>query len=306
MSLPTGIIYGESSSVYHGSDSISSSKLADMRVGGFLCPLNFFVRHVSKTAPRKKGAHFDIGLAAHLAILEGPHAYTEGCVLEPETYKNDKGEVKPWHNGAAACKAWRESVTGRIILSREDAELIFRLQQAVASNPDANALLSTGNAEVTFRKIIAGLTLQCRVDKWLPSHGPSGKIVDLKTCNTLEQFEREYYFMRYNVRAEFYRLVVSEVLAEMAGVPVAEIPPPDYQFVVVEKSVPHRVKVYTPDEDSLLAGRQEVHADLVTLRECTKTGIWPSGTEGTHSIGLKTWQLSKSLESSAEALEAAT
>lgn len=306
MSLATGIIYGEKSEAYHSADAVSSSRLSDMRIAGALCPQNYFVRHVSKTAPKKKGPHFDIGLAAHLAILEGPHAYTAGCALEPATYVNDKGDEKPWHNGANFCKAWHAEQAGKIVLSRDDAELIYLLQQAVANNPDAHALTSVGTAEVTFRKVIAGLTLQCRVDKWHPSAGPSGKIVDLKTCNTLEQFEREYYFMRYNVRAEFYRLVVSEVLAEMAGVPVSEIPPPDYQFVVVEKSVPYRSKVYTPDEDSLLAGRQEVHADLVTLRECTKTGIWPSGTEGTHSIGLKTWQLSKSLESSAEALEAAT
>lgn len=306
MSTQTGLIIGESSSAYHSNDAVSSSKLADMRVAGVLCPLNYFVRHVAKTAPRKKGAHFDIGLAAHMAILEGPLAFDAGCLLEPETYINDKGEVKPWNNNANVCKAWYAGAAGKIVLNKAEADLIFALQQAVASHPEAHALTSEGTAEVTFRKVIAGLTLQCRVDKWQPGHGKSGRIVDLKTCNTLEQFEREYYYLRYNVRAEFYRLVVSEVLAEMAGVPVAEMPPPDYAFVVVEKSVPHRVKVYTPDEESLNAGRMEVHADLVTLRDCILFGKWPSGTEGMHSIGLKTWQLSKSLQSSEEAIEAAT
>lgn len=303
--MNTGLILGEPASIYHGGDAISSSKLADMRIAGELCPLNFHVRHIAKTAPRKSAAHYDIGLAAHLAILEGAAAFDAGCVMEPPTYTNEKGEVKPWNNNANVCKAWYAGCAGRIVLSSDEAALILAMQQAVAANPDAHALTSQGSAEVTFRKVIAGLTLQCRVDKWHPAEGDGvGKIVDLKTCNTIEQFEREFYFLRYNFRAEFYRLVVCEVLAEMAGLPVSEIIPPEFAFVVVEKSVPHRVKVYTPDDESLEAGRREVHADLVALRECMNSGKWPSGTEGKHSIGLKTWQLAKSFEASAGVLNA--
>lgn len=303
--MKTGLIIGEAASAYHDNDAISSSKLADMRIAGELCPLNFQVRHVTKTAPRKAGAHFDIGLATHLAILEGAAAFDAGCVMEPETYTNEKGETKPWNNNANVCKQWYAGCAGRIVLSKPEATLILAMQRAVANHPEAHALTSQGEAEVTFRKVIAGLTLQCRVDKWHPAAGGGvGKIVDLKTCNTIEQFEREFYFLRYNFRAEFYRLVVSEVLAEIAGVPAAEIIAPEYAFVVVEKTVPHRVKVYTPDDESLEAGRKEVHADLVALRGCLATGKWPSGTEGTHSIGLKTWQLAKSFETSAEVLGA--
>lgn len=305
--MRTGLILNETSTEYHGNDAVSSSKLADIRIAGELCPLNFYVRHVAKTVARKKGAHFDIGLAAHLAILEGAAAFDAGCLMEPDTYTNEKGEVKPWNNNANACKAWYAGASGRIVLSRAEADLIVAMQKAVAANPDAHALTSQGVAEVTFRKIIGGLTLQCRVDKWLASEGGgAGKIVDLKTCNTIEQFEREFYFLRYNFRAEFYRLVVAEVLAEMAGLPISEILPPDYAFVVVEKSAPHRVKVYTPDDESLEAGRREVHADLVTLRACHASGKWASGTEGIHKIGLKTWQLAKSDDTSSAAIEAAS
>jgi len=297
--VKTGIIQAEPSVDYHGNGAVSSSTLADMRVAGVVCPLNYYVRHVAKTAPRKKGAHFNIGIAAHLAILEGEAAFDAGCVMQPETYKNEKGEVKPWHNGSNACKAWAAGAAGRIILDREEADLILAMANAIKSNPDACALTIGGEAEVTFRKEIAGLVLQCRVDKWHPNGAPwhglkHPLIVDLKTCNTLEQFEREFYFLRYNVRAEFYRLVTTEVLADLAGVPASELVPPTYAFVVVEKTVPHRVKVYTPDPESLEAGRRDVHADLLTLRECRASGKWPSGTEGMHSIGLKTWQLAKS------------
>jgi hypothetical protein len=311
-----GFFLNESSVDYHATDAVSSSKLADMRIAGELCPLNYYVRHVAKTVEAKKGAHFSLGIATHLAILEGEAAFDAGCVMEPPTYTNEKGEVKPWNNNANVCKAWYAGAAGRIVLDRKEAELIRNMAIAVAKHSEAFTLTHYGTPEVTFRKQIAGLTLQCRVDKWHPDGVKFGKdahakdidgpvVVDLKTCNTIEQFEREFYFLRYNFRAEFYRLVTAEVLAEMAGQSVESIPAPAFRFVVVEKSAPYRVRVYEPDAESLAAGRAEVHADLITLRSCQATGVWPSNTSGTKSIGLKTWQLAKSDAANEQAFAAA-
>lgn len=308
--MNTGLILREASADYHGNDAVSSSKLSDMRIAGELCPLNYYLRHVAKTA-EKKGVHFGFGIAAHLAILEGESAFDAGCVMEPPTYTNEKGEVKPWNNNANVCKAWYAGAAGRVVLDRKEADLIATLALAIKGNPEAHALTSGGDPEVTFRKEIAGMTLQCRADKWHPSGVESlgistPAIVDLKTCNTIEQFEREFYFLRYNFRAEFYRLVVSEVLADMAEIPVAELSAPAFRFVVVEKSVPYRVRVYEPDAEALGAGRREVHADLLTLRECQASGKWPDGgAGGTKSIGLKTWQLAKSDAANEQAFAAA-
>ena len=306
-----GLIPNEPADVYHGGGATSSSKLGDMRIAGKLCPRNYYVRHVSKAAPRKSGPHFDVGIASHIAILEGVGEYQRRVVREPAEYVNDKGETKPWNNNANVCKDWYRQQTGRTVLSNSEADLVDAMFEAVMQHPEARELVTHGHAEVTFRTQIAGLTLQCRTDKWHPTgidgvaqFSGSG-IVDLKTCDTLEQFERDFAALRYHFRAEFYRLVVSEVLAAMAGVPVTEIDAPWFAFVAVEKSAPHRVKVYTPDADSLAAGRKEVHADLIVLRQCIASGQWPTGCEGVHPIGLRTYQLQRSIEASEAALERA-
>lgn len=312
MSTPikTGLIFGEPSELYHGNNAVSSSKLSDFRIAGKLCPRNYQLRHVTKTVERKKGDYFDFGIFTHAQILEGPEAFKAITAFEPATYTNEKGEVKPWSNNAKVCKEWHEKQAGKIVLTKADAVLVNTLDAAVFMHPEARALTREGTAEVTFRKVIAGMTLQCRVDKWHPNGVPCLNIegpvmADLKTCNTIEQFEKDFYYKRYNFRCAFYLLVAQEVLAELAGVKPEEIPAPDYVFVVVEKSPPYRVKIYRPDTDSLEAGKKEVHADLVTLRNCMAANEWPTGTEGVHEIGLQTWQLAKSNDASDAAINAA-
>ena len=303
--IKTGLIFDEPAEIYHSNGAVSSSKLSDIRIAGKLCPRNYQLRHVLKSVERKKGSHFDLGIATHAQILEGPEAFQAITAFEPDTYTNEKGEVKPWSNNAKVCKDWNEKHASKIILSKADAVLINTLDMAVFTHPEARALTREGTAEVTFRTTIAGLTLQCRVDKWHPNGiiGIEGPVMaDLKTCNTIEQFEKDFYYMRYNFRCAFYLLVAQEVLAELAGVKAEEIPAPSYVFVVVEKSPPYRVKIYRPDIDSLEAGKKEVHADLVTLRNCMATDTWPTGTEGVHEIGLQTWQLAKSNDASDGAL----
>lgn len=303
--IKTGLIFDEPSEAYHSNGAVSSSKLSDMRIAGKLCPRNYHLRHIAKTVERKKGAHFDIGIASHALILEGPTAYANLVTKEPDTYKNEKGEVKPWSNNAKVCKEWHEQQAGKIVLSKGESDLIAQLYTAILAHPEATALTQQGTAEVTFRKNIGPMTLQCRVDKWHPGGiiGIEGAVMaDLKTANTIEAFEKDFYYMRYNFRAAFYRLVAQEVLAELAGVKPEEVIPPEYVFVVVEKSPPYRVKIFRPDAESLEAGKKEVHADLVTLRNCMATDIWPTGTEGVHEIGLQTWQLAKSNDASDGAL----
>lgn len=49
-----------------------------------------------------------------------PDAIDARYVLQPDTYSNEKGEVKPWNNNATACRDWRKGCGGRVIARRED------------------------------------------------------------------------------------------------------------------------------------------------------------------------------------------
>jgi hypothetical protein len=298
MTGPFGIIRGEAPELYHANDAVSSTRLMDMRI-----PRLYHMRHVVKTLPREDKREFDIGTAAHCLILEGRKALEERTVLQPATYPcplySKGGKMltsKPWHNGADYCKSWTRAANedGKTILTAEDFATIDKMAQAVEENPDAVALLTGGESEVTFRVQHPAFAVQARADHWHAdeksvAHSESrlwfdGQpiCVDLKTCDTIEQFRAHYFQHRYYYRAAFYRDVIADALG------MTELPA--FVFVAVEKSAPWRCEVFEPMESDLELGRAEMLADLKTLRGCFESGIWSGSKLGVQPIELTSWQ----------------
>lgn len=283
--MNTGIIHNEPIGDYHGSDAVSSTRLMDMRP----CPAYFHGRHIAKSIPGPKSDAFDLGNAAHWLILEGRGALESRTVLQPATYPSFSQHKiplflgdKPWNNAANFCKDWCANQGDLVVLSAEDFALVDKMAAAVGENPDAAALLSGGESEVTFRVQHPAFAVQCRADHW---HDGTQTIVDLKTCETIERFKSEYFRLRYYMRAAFYREVVGIVIGvkHLATMPA-------FAFVAVEKSAPHRCEVFEPSEGDLELGRNEMLADLKTLRECIESGRWEGSKLGVQPIELTAWQ----------------
>lgn len=306
-----GIIFGEPSDAYHANDAISSTQLLDLDP----CPALFYQKHIEKSVPRESSPAFDLGTATHSRLLEGMEAYWKRVAVHPPTYTNDDGEVKKWHEGAGKCKAFARLAEsqGKLCISEADHALIGRMYQATEQNRDAAALLSGGTPEVTFRFDAGPFRLQCRADKWhhagviLPSTGEmtGPAIVDLKTCESIEHFRKHFATLKYYFRAEFYRMVVREVLAKEAGAPVDEIPLPRFFFVAVEKSAPLRCEVFEMGAATSARGFNEVQAKIVTLRRCFASGKWPGSLTGVQTIELNNWQARQSDEATDGVLRAA-
>lgn len=296
MNGPFGIIRGEDIGVYHANDAVSSTRLMDMRP----CAKYFFGRHVAKTIPAPKNDAFDVGNAAHWLILEGKAALEKRTVLQPATYwpedMDGPAKEKKWNWNANVCKAWREMHRGKVILTADDFTTIDRMAAAVGENPDAVALLTGGESEVTFRVQHPAFAVQCRADHFFDEvppgiHWAGPLCVDLKTCDSIEQFRVHYFKHRYYYRAAFYRDVISDAIGLTA--------PPAFVFVVCEKSAPWRCEVFEPTEQDLELGRTEMLADLKTLRECLEKNEWPGSKLGVQPIELTSWQRKFSSEAGA-------
>lgn len=275
MSGRFGIIRGESLLAYHSNPAVSSTRLMDMRP----CALFYKMRHIDKTLPKESKTEFDIGNAAHWLILEGRNALDARTVEQPRTYQNDKGEVKAWTYAANVCKAWRDTHPGKVILTAADFATIDRMAAAVGENPDAVALLTGGESEVTFRVQHPAFAVQCRADHYYKS-ATGAMCTDLKTCDSIEQFKAHYFKFRYYYRAAFYQDVIEQ----------ADSVIPEFRFVVSEKNAPFRCEVFEPTEGDLELGRAEMLADLKTLRTCMQTGVWPGSKLGVQPIELTAWQ----------------
>jgi hypothetical protein len=93
--------------------------------------------------------------------------------------------------------------------------------------------------------------------------------VDLKTCDDLTWFESDARRFGYVPQLAFYR----EVLWAASGRrwPV--------HMIAVEKKEPFRCGVWRVSEMALESAACENAAAIARLRDCRKTGVWPTNYE---------------------------
>ena len=172
ISLDTFII--ESSEVYHSkrNDYLTSSQLK--RFLGFPDGMK------DSVPDEIRKQNFLIGKVAHSMILEGRTAFEEEFL---------KGKS-----------------SSQQILKDSQIKLIEELNVAVQANPQARKLLQTGFLERVVRALYCDLPCQIRIDWFNPFHG----LVDLKTTDSLDQFDWEVRTYRYYEQLAFYRYVLKE------------------------------------------------------------------------------------------------
>ena len=243
-------------------------------------PLRFYLKQVAKTLPADKDSPaLTFGRALHALALEGEEVFEGRYVCAPE------GIDRRTTVGKAAWAAFQAESAGREIIAREDYDTAWAMVRAIRAKPGAAALFAKGLPEVTFRHAMKHYALQSRVD-WFnetPEGGGPPMIVDLKSIDCLEEFDRQFEKFGYYRQAAMYRAVVSSVMK-------LEKMEPQFVFVVVEKQAPHQVAVRTPDAQSLDLGWQEVQKDLTTLRTCLESGVWPGEPDEPRAVSLPAWK----------------
>ena len=282
---------------YHNHDAVSSSKLSVFRECPLLYKRTFLDRVVTRasTAALKEGAGFDS------LLFDGDAAFAATYVCKPATYIDSKtDETKPWNGNSNTCKAWLAAAEaqGKVILDA-DAMLRFSLMRdAIGKNPLAKALLSQGEAQVTFRREALkfdGLEVQVRPD-WFSeqpieipelgiSSGGHPYLLDLKTTANFSDWwdpidphspkqGSPVWNYGYHRQAGFAQWVCHKDVGETA-----------HFLLVVEKDEPFRVGIVQLSPDYLDLGWAAVEGDLTRLAACRAANKWPGSPEGV--LGLK-------------------
>jgi len=277
MTLPLGIIHGEPADVYHAAPGVTNHRLLDFARPNV--PLLYYRKHVTKEAPDALSSDAkEFGEYLHALALEGEAVADSKYVVVPDVApkrptKAQLNAKKPSPETLDAIAWWKnfhEVNAGKLEISGADRDLAWRMVGAIRAKPKTRALFDHGKPEVVARHQMASFTIQSRLD-WFNEDQDEWKrplIVDLKSIDSLANFERQFFSYKYYRQAAFYQLVVFETL----NLPGAY---PRFKFVAVEKEEPFQCLVYTPGEISLDIGRNEVLADLKRLKECYDSGVWP-------------------------------
>jgi hypothetical protein len=212
-------IIHEAEHEYHGKAKhyLSSHQLADFRK----CP-ELLRRKRSGLIPDSQSSAYLIGRATHCLILEGEVEFDDRYLIGGGPVNDRTG--KPFGRETKAFAEWKADEPRDVISDTQGADVI-RMADAVATHPEAQALLSTGEPEAVVRIDYCGSPSQIRMDWW---RSDSPRFVDLKTCDDLDWFEADARRFGYLHQMAFYAGVI-----EAAGHVF-----PNVSIIAVEKKNP--------------------------------------------------------------------
>lgn len=241
------IIAGMSNADYHAHESISKSGL-DLIARS---PAHF--RFQEKREPSRAMV---IGSALHAAVLE-PEVFASQYMLLRNVSARRASEYKQ----AVAVHG------ADFVLTGTEADYVAGMQETIRSHAYAGRVLSEpGRAELSVmtKDPVTGVAVRCRFD-WLTS---AGLAVDLKTTIDArpDAFARSVANYRYHVQAAFYADVWNWETGETLQ---------GFEFLAVEKSMPHALAVYRLDAEALSEGRRLYREALNMYADCLERDEWP-------------------------------
>lgn len=192
---------------------------------------------------RPDRADFDLGHAAHTDLLGEGQAVVVAVDAEDKPFRD-------WKTSAAQEFAAKARAAGKLPLLAKHVEGVARMVRAVRSHPLAGKLLEPGRGlpEVSAHWEQDGVPCKGRLD-WLVIENEDGRpeVDDVKTCTDVRRVPlmRHIEDLRYHWQGPHY---VDGGLAAHGVDGVL------WQWVFVEKTPPHTVRVVQPDPELWAVG----------------------------------------------------
>lgn len=181
-------------------------------------------------------------------------------------------------------KEWKAAQTLPII-TQDEADGAPRIAQAIANDKDAREILDLCPLrEHAIVVEIDGVMCKALLDGYGSDKKKIPLIPDIKTCRDVTErgFSQAIQDRHYDFQAEWYsRLVRAKYKLEAV---------PEFVWIAAENKRPNTVQCFYPDADCWKSGREKVDRAFATLKECRKTGKWPSFGGGLKSIGVPGWR----------------
>lgn len=220
---------------------------------------------------RKESNAFDIGKAAHVAILE-PEVLENRVTRGPADRRGNK---------------WKEAQDfanhfNTILLTESDHDQVMLIRDLAATVPEVR-LMQEGEKmqEVSAYHVDeeTGVLVKTRPDVYNVKNKIIGDVKNMAKADFMS-FQRDVGKFGYHVQDAIY----SDVWSKGSGLDVEA-----FFFIVFEKSEPPLVACYELDAPAVAEGHAIYRKALAQWAECEKTGEWPGYPAGIQQIGLRRW-----------------
>jgi len=273
LEYPNGIHKAVPHDVYHGRHLGLVSKTAIEQVDRSPAHYRAWVDAVGDDEAGRHTPAKHFGGAWHCSLLE-PERFARTYVVEP-----NHGDLRT-KAAKAARDEWRAAHEGMTYVSDDDMAAMTAMTAAVRANPLAARMLEDGEPELTvlWNDPETGLRCKTRTDYYVRNRRMA---VDLKSADdaSYEAFRRSAAKFGYHTTDALYR----------AGFGAAGERIDHYVFVVVEKSPPHGVALYSLHADDIQKGHAHVVDATLKLSECMRNDAWPAYPVTIQTLVLPPW-----------------
>lgn len=288
-----GIYPGIPSSIYHGLDAVSNSRLKPLAKSALHC------RHAMLAGVTETDA-LKFGSGAHAWCLE-PETLERDFVVAQQCAAIVKSTGKVCTNGGKHLDGdeWfcgthgkhlsdETNPEGVTIIPQSQWDEMAAIRDSIHSHPAARAIMEAdGDNELSILAThpLTQLACKLRLDIWRPGFST---IADIKTCQDASEagFKQSLFQFGYFRQAGMYLR-----LAQMAGLSAEH-----FVFIAVEKKAPHAVAVYRLQDDVIEAGWGDAERLMHEYASCQTSGNWPGYSNDVADISLNDWDWKKLLD----------
>lgn len=254
----------ETDDEYHGGPGVSKTTLWTLH-----SKTPFHARY----GARKESHAFDIGKAAHIAILE-PHRL--------ETSVMDSGMKDRTQRNAWRDRQDEADSRGAILLTSPQYEQALLIRDLADTVPELQ-IMRQGETYIETSAYHTdeetGELVKCRPDIYNKTHALMADVKNMNSAGPIA-FQKSLGEYGYHVQHAMY----SDVWARGTGLPVDA-----FFFIVFEKSEPPLVAVYELSPATVAEGHAIYRQALERYAECVRNNEWPGYGTGVQRVDLKRW-----------------
>jgi len=212
----------------------------------------------------------EFGSAFHCYLLQPEKFKTEYYVLDDTDICAEIGGAKP--RATTKYRDWYTNIPkDKTIIPIDNFAKIQQMSENVNKIRFAKYLLQNCNEfEMQFSFMFDVAEKSCEVKGFFDAISfEKNYIIEVKTCNSLEHFEKDCSIMSYNIQAALYQKAAESILSENY----------DVFFIAVENSEPYNVGVFQANEQFLTIGNYEAEMLTLLFLRLQELGNFDFGTE---------------------------
>lgn len=239
--------------------AVSQSELKDLAKS----PRHYEAKHILKTIPHESTRSQEIGTLVHAAILEENKLWNLMAIPPREVLASNG------HRRGNAYDAWKALQNGKIIITEDELQMIDAIVVQARKHPVLQMFLQNKlqiEMPILWDDPLSGL--KC---KGIPDLVcKTSYVVDVKTCQNVDDIERSVATYGYHLQAAFYLRGCSSHYGNQYD---------NFVIIAVETNPPYRVHARLLDDQAIVVGNMKVDELLADYARRKESGDWSEAAE---------------------------